>query len=231
MEINKISETKLSQAEYEYFEKNLPVSSVGQHKQKIQESHKQIDGLDLSNLLNEETEKSRNTLFTVTLLTLVFILLKVDKGKIGFFSFENAQGSESVISTFLIFVTALCSYYFHKNVQIERVSKEIKFRMLKSEITNLKKLLLFYERKIGFDSDDSGNKGIDISGSTEIEFFKNVRQDVKEESLAIVALADEINEHRDFLKLWPGIIVSICWVLIAAAIFIRLFPIVKQVLG
>ncbi|MEM7747565.1 MAG: hypothetical protein AAF346_04875 [Pseudomonadota bacterium] len=113
----------------------------GIHRRKIEEREleealEDIKSMELGALLNEDLERSRNSVLGATVLFLVLSLVNVSK--VELFGFEAAivAGQQPLILAFLFLVTlALCVYY-HVNAKADYIDKRAARAMAAMSLRN-----------------------------------------------------------------------------------------------
>lgn len=108
----------------------------------IKEALIDIENLKLSSLLNEELERSRNSVLYSTLAAMIFMMFELTEFSFGGVKLVFSSHQEILVAVFLIFSTISLSIYYHINARAEflgkRSSRAIAKLKLRELVVNIK---------------------------------------------------------------------------------------------
>jgi hypothetical protein len=89
-----------------------------------------IKEIDIGNILDEELERSRNTLLVITLASITFNLVDVTEFEFLGIKATIGQPERFIMTLFLLGVSAISAYYYHLNAITDLLSKSAKIYIL-----------------------------------------------------------------------------------------------------
>ena len=196
---------------------NRNILDDDEFKQKCDEAFGSFEELDIANLLNEDLERSKNSLIYLTVFTLSLTVFTLEKFSFSGFEVSINENTGFLTYIFLLLLTAVLGVYYIVNSITDRISKLSKQHALEIRLSYFESYLTFVKVSVEKELKKPENK--EDSDNRNIAEKLNVAQ--KNQLKKIKAYKSQLEVQQKRVAIVPYAIVFLCVIFEVIAIGIK----------